>query len=145
WKISMLQFMKGTWKYGELFTAEKFSDLMEIIPMGKGFYKILDDNSSEEEHREAALSAFKLGIEKIKCKEYNLVVLDEILVAIQTGLIEEDIVINGLENIRDNTHVILTGRGATDKLIKMADLVTEMTEIKHPFTSGKMALKGIDF
>ena len=145
WNIYMLQFMKGTWSYGELLSVKRFSDQMEIVPMGKGFYKILDDNSTEEEHREAASTAFKTGLEKIQSSNYQLIILDELLVAIDTGLIDEETVIKGLKTIPENVNVILTGRGATKALIECADLVTEMKEIKHPFTSGIQAQKGIDF
>ena len=145
WKVAMIQFMKGTWHYGELDTVSKVSDLMEIIPMGKGFYKILDDHATEEEHMEAAERAFSSAVSKIQSGDYRLIVLDEVLVALQTGLLDEQVVLEGLKNIPENIHVILTGRGATDALKEMADLVTEMCEIKHPFQKGIMAAEGIDF
>ncbi len=145
WKIVFIQFMKGTWDTGELKSAVRFDDLLEIIPMGKGFYKILDDHATEEDHRLAAETAFQLGMEKIQAQSCRLLVLDEILVAIQTGLLDEQTVMENLKTIPPSMHVILTGRGATPGLIRMADLVSEMKEIKHPFTQGHMAQKGIDF
>jgi len=145
WKVAMVQFMKGTWHYGELDTVNRLSDLMEIIPMGKGFYKILDDSATEEEHMEAAENAFSSALGKIHSGSYRLIVLDEVLVAVQTGLLDEAKVLEGLRSIPENVHVILTGRGATDSLKDMADLVTEMCEIKHPFQKGIMAVEGIDF
>jgi cob(I)alamin adenosyltransferase len=144
-RVFMLQFIKGSWHYGELDGAKLLAPYFVIERMGKGFYKILDDKLPEEEHRKAALAAADRAIEILRSREYDLVILDEINVAVMTGLLPVEKVLEIIATKPESTHLILTGRGAPQEVIDHADLVTEMREIKHPFQKGKLAQKGLDF
>ncbi len=142
-KVCMVQFIKGTWKYGELEAAKKFENF-EILPMGKGFVNLGKENPDPEDI-EAAMEAFNKGKEAILSGKYDLVILDEINYAILYKLIDVDSVIEVLNQKPDNVHVVLTGRHAHEKIIEIADLVTEMREIKHPYQKGIKAQRGIEF
>jgi cob(I)alamin adenosyltransferase len=145
WKVLMVQFMKGTWHYAELDTAKRLAPDFEIVPMGKGFYKILDDHYTEEEHRAAALAALQFARDRMCSGKYDLLILDEVNNAIGTGLLPLCAVMNLLDAKPADFHIVLTGRGAPPELLERADLVTEMREIKHPYQKGILAQKGIDF
>lgn len=145
WRVLMVQFMKGSWHYAELDTAKRLAPDLEIVAMGKGFYKILDDHYTEAEHREAALAALAFAQDKMLSGQYDLLILDEVNNAVQTGLLPLDAVIAFLDLKPPDFNIVLTGRGAPDALIERADLVTEMREIKHPYQKGIFAQKGIDF
>ncbi len=145
WRVLMVQFMKGTWHYAELDTAQRLAPDLEIVPMGKGFYRILDDHYTEEEHHQAALAALAFARSKMLSGEYDLLILDEVNNAVSTGLLPLDQVMQLLNDKPSDFNVVLTGRGAPQELIDRADLVTEMREIKHPYQKGIFAQKGIDF
>ena len=142
-KVCMIQFIKGTWEYGELEAAKKF-DNFKILPMGKGFVNLGSDKPDPEDIK-AANEAFKKGREVIMSGNYDMVILDEINYAISYKLIDVKDVVILLKNKPDNVHVVLTGRNAHEKIIEIADLVTEMREIKHPYKKGIKAQKGIEF
>ena len=142
-KVCMLQFIKGTWKYGELKAAEKFENF-EIIPMGKGFVN-LGAEKPDPKDVEAAKEAFDKAKEVILSKNYDMVILDEINYAILYKLIDVNDVLEVLKKKPENLHVVLTGRNAHEKIIEIADLVTEMREIKHPYQKGIKAQRGIEF
>jgi cob(I)alamin adenosyltransferase len=144
-RVYMLQFIKGSWHYGELDGAELLKPHLTIERMGKGFYKIVDDNLPEEEHRAAAEAAATRAIEVLKSEEYDIVILDEINVAVMTTLLPVARVIEIIDAKPPSCHLILTGRGAPQEVIDRADLVTEMREIKHPYQKGHLAQKGFDF
>ncbi|MBI5879804.1 MAG: cob(I)yrinic acid a,c-diamide adenosyltransferase [Chloroflexi bacterium] len=145
WQVCIIQFIKGSWHYGEMDGIKRLAPNVEFIQAGQGFYKIVDDKLPPEVHRQAAHEGLQLAREKIQSGKYDLVILDEINNAIQTELLTVDEVL-GLLDIRPPwLHLLLTGRGAPDALIERADLVTEMREIKHPFQQGLFAQKGIDF
>lgn len=144
-KVIMLQFMKGSWHYGEKDGAKFLAPYFFLEDLGKGFYKILDDNLPETEHKKAAKKAVERAIEVLKSGEYDIVILDELNVAVAEGLVDLDQFESILAAKPDNCHLIITGRKAHPYLIERADLVTEMREIKHPFKSGRKAQKGIDF
>ncbi len=145
WKVLMIQFMKGTWHYGELVSVKRLAPDLEIIPMGIGFYKILDDHHTDEEHRQAALAALNFARGKMLSGEYDLLILDEVNNAISTGLLPLQSVMDLIANNPTDFHIVLTGRAAPPELIDRADLVTEMREVKHPYQKGILAQKGIDF
>lgn len=145
WKVLMVQFMKGTWHYAELDTAKRLAPDFEIVPMGKGFYRILDDHYTDEEHQTAARGALQFAREKMVSGEYDLLILDEVNDAVSTGLLPLGEVMKLLDSKPADFSIVLTGRGAPQELIDRADLVTEMREIKHPYQKGILAQKGIDF
>lgn len=110
--------------------------------MGQGFYKLRTDHASESEHRQAAKAALAKARQLIR--NVDVLVLDEVINAVSDGLLEESEVLDLLA-ARGQTHLILTGRGASADLIDKADLVTEMKKIKHPFDKGQKAVNGLDF
>ncbi len=145
WKVLMIQFGKGSWHYGELDTAERLKPDFEIIPMGKGFYKILDDKYSEEEHRAAARNALEYSRTQMLSGQYDLLILDEINGTVAAGLLNIKDVLALIDEKPQDVSLVLTGRSAATELIERADLVTEMREIKHPYQKGILAQKGIDY
>ena len=144
-KVCMLQFIKGSWHYGEMDSSKKLEPNFELIAIGKGFVGILDDNSPREEHEKYAAEALRVCREKIFSEKYNVVILDEVNYAINLGLIDVQEIIKLIKEKPSNLDLVLTGRDVKDEIVELADLVTEMKEIKHPFKSGIKAKKGIDF
>jgi cob(I)alamin adenosyltransferase len=140
-KACMLSFIKSeTSNYGEERAARKLG--IELIPLGAGFTWL----SKDLEHDKAmAQRCWALCKEKIASGEYDIVVLDEITYPLTYGWLDIDEVIETLRNRPDNLHVVMTGRDAPQALIDYADLVTEMREVKHPFTEGIKAQPGLDF
>ena len=144
-KVCMVQFVKGSWHYGELDSAKRLAPEFELITAGKGFVGILDDKSPREEHVKAANDTLMISKEKIASGKFDVVILDEINYAIQLELLKLDDVIDLIKSKPAELDLVLTGNHATKEVIELADLVTEMKEIKHPFKSGLKAKKGIDF
>ena len=144
-KVCMLQFIKGSWHYGEMDSSKKLEPNFELIAVGKGFVGILDDKSTREEHEKYAEEALRICREKIFSEKYNVIILDEINYAINLGLIDVHEIIKIIQEKPSNLDLVLTGRDAKEEIVGLADLVTEMKEIKHPFKSGIKAKKGIDF
>lgn len=144
-KVVMLQFIKGSWHYGELESVKKLSPDFELIPLGKGFVGIIDDRLPREEHIKAAKEALAIAREKITSGNYRIVILDEINVAVRLNLIDIQELLDLIKAKPQNLHLIITGRGADPKLIEAADLVTEMKEIKHPYQKGVTAQRGVDY
>jgi len=145
WNVCIIQFVKGSWKYGELDGIKKLAPNVELNVMGEGFVGIIDDKKSFEQHRAAARKAYEMALGKITSGSFDLVILDELNVAISLGLISQDELEHLIKSKPEELHLVITGRGATKWLIDHADLVTEMKEIKHPFRKGILAQKGIDF
>lgn len=140
-RVAVVQFIKGKWKTGERLFAETLPGLTFLV-MGKGFTWNSDDLGQD---RAAAVAAWAAAKALISSGEQAIVVLDEITYAINYGFIELAEVIASLAARPPHVHVILTGRNAPGELCARADLVTEMTAVKHPFTSGGKAQPGIDF
>lgn len=144
-KICMIQFIKGSWHYGEMDSSKKLEPEFEMVAIGKGFVGIIDDNSPKEDHEKIAKEAIKISNEKIQSGEYDIVILDEINYAVNLNLISVDDVLQLIKSKPDQVDLVLTGNYAKERVIEVADLVTEMREIKHPFQRGIKAKKGIDF
>jgi cob(I)alamin adenosyltransferase len=145
WKTCIIQFIKGSWKYGEIDGVKKLAPNVELNVMGEGFVGIIDDQKSIEEHRAAAKKALEMAREKMASGDYDLIILDELNVAVNLGLISSDELEELVLGKPERLHLVITGRGAIKWLIDRADLVTEMKEIKHPFRKGILAQKGVDF
>jgi cob(I)alamin adenosyltransferase len=145
WKVCLIQFIKGSWKYGELKGLKRLEPNVELHVVGEGFVGIIDDNKSFEQHREAARNGVSLALEKIRSGKYELVILDELNVAMKLGLVTDEEVKSILDARSETQHLVITGRDATDWLQEESDLVTEMREIKHPYQKGMLAQKGIDW
>jgi cob(I)alamin adenosyltransferase len=144
-KICMIQFIKGSWHYGEMTSSKRLEPEFEMVAVGKGFVGIIDDKTPIEKHKEVASEAIKISTNKIQSGNYDIVILDEINYAINLGLIKLEEVLNLIKSKPSTLDLVLTGNYAKDEIIELADLVTEMKEIKHPFQQGKKAKKGIDF
>lgn len=145
WRVLMIQFGKGSWHYAELDSVKRLAPDFEIVPMGKGFYKILDDHHSEKEHRESAERALEFSRQQMVSGNYDLLILDEISGAVASGLLPVESVVKLVEDRPKELTMVLTGRDAPPEIVERADLVTEMREIKHPFQLGLKAQKGIDY
>jgi cob(I)alamin adenosyltransferase len=144
-KICLIQFIKGSWPYGEMVSIKRLEPELELIIAGKGFVGIIDDKSPREEHIKIAKQALQISKEKIQSGAYNIVILDEVNYAINLGLIDVKDVLELIKSKPENLNLVLTGNHARQEIIDLADLVTEMKEIKHPYKSGIKAKKGIDF
>jgi cob(I)alamin adenosyltransferase len=140
-KVIMLQFFKGKWKYGELRSAPKL-ETFEVHPMGKGFTW---ESKDIEIDKSMVRQAWQAAKEKITSGEYDIVILDEINYALTYGFLPVADVVDFLRNKPPMLHVILTGRDAKPEILQIADLVTEMRQVKHPFEQGVVAQKGIEF
>jgi cob(I)alamin adenosyltransferase len=141
-RVCFLQFLKGSWKYGELEAAKRFENLMEIRALGRGFtWKSEDLN----EDIQSARDAWDLAKQVIASGKFKMVVLDELTYLITYGMVAEEDILNTLRNRPPELHIVVTGRDASPGLIELADLVTEMNEIKHPFRNGIKAQRGIEF
>ena len=140
--VCVIQFIKGTWKVGELHAAERFADLLEFHVAGEGFTWNIKD---PEDHRRAARDGWELARGKIEAGRHHLVILDEFTYAMNLGMLDEREVLACLRQKPEATHVLITGRDAPTSLIDIADLVTEMRDIKHPLKAGVKAQRGIEF
>lgn len=143
--VCMIQFIKGEWDYGEIYSSNRLKPNFELVVAGKGFVGILDDDHDIKEHIESAKIGLTIAKEKINSLRYDTVILDEINYALKLKLIEEQEIVSILESKPPSVNVILTGNYMTDQILSIADLVTEMREVKHPFKKGIRAKKGIDF
>lgn len=141
-KIGIVQFVKGAWGTGERDVLEKFSDQVTIKAMGEGFTWETQDRQRDIA---AATQAWEEAKRMIADPELNMVLLDELNIVLRYGYIDLDEVVEVLKNKPEMKHVIVTGRNAKDEIIEIADLVTEMTQIKHPFRDGVKAQVGIEF
>ncbi len=143
-KVLMLQFVKGTWDYGELESIKRLEPDFEIQPLGKGFIRSnskLDENEAQENVNQS----WKQARNEILSDKYDMIILDEINYVISYGLLPVEEVLALFEEKPDRLHLILTGRDAHQSIVERADLVTEMNEIKHQYSKGIKAQKGIEF
>ena len=142
-KVAIIQFIKGGWEPGESLALKSFGDKLKFHACGEGFTWETQDRNQDIK---LVNSSWRIALSYLKDPNYKLIILDEIIVAIKLGYIEEDEIINGI-NLRPKlTHVVLTGRGASKRLIDSADLVTEMKLIHHPFREqGVKAQEGIEY
>ena len=140
-KVYMIQFMKGR-RYSELDAIENLSNFT-VVQHGRD--EFVNKDSPEQIDIDLAKEGFKAAKDVVKNGKYDMVILDEINVAIDYNLINLNEVIKLVEDKPEKLELILTGRYAHPEIVKIADLVTEMLEIKHPYQQGVLALKGVDF
>jgi cob(I)alamin adenosyltransferase len=141
-KVGIVQFVKGVWETGERVVLDRFPELCTIKAMGEGFTW---DTQDRQRDIAAARAAWDYAKQLMDDPSYRMVILDELNIVLRYDYIPLDEVVETLKNKRDDLHVVITGRNAKDALIEMADLVTEMTQVKHPFRSGVKAQVGIEF
>jgi cob(I)alamin adenosyltransferase len=143
YKVAIVQFIKGAWEPAEKAVFSLWPDRLEFHAMGEGFTWETQDRDRDT-HK--AQEAWNKALTFICNSDYQLVLLDEVNVALKLGYLTIEQVLAGLEQKPADSHVILTGRGAPPALIERADLVTEMTLVKHPFREqGVKAQPGIEF
>ncbi len=141
-KVGIVQFVKGVWNTGERKVLEAYPDLCVMTAMGEGF-----SWESQDRQRDlaAARSAWDRAKEMMADPSFKMIILDELNIVLRYDNLPLDEVIETLKNKPRDLHVVVTGRNAKDELIEVADLVTEMTLVKHPFRSGVKAQVGIEF
>ena len=144
YKILMIQFIKGSWNYGELKSSKRLHPNLEIMPLGKGFVRF-DKGGPDPEDKKAVKDAWRIFIKEMNSGEKDMIILDEINYVLSYNLLDLKEVRETLERKPEGLHLVLTGRDAHPVIIEKADLVTEMKEIKHPFQKGIKAQKGIEF
>ncbi len=140
--VCIIQFIKGKWRTGEAKAVEACSDLIELHICGTGFTW---DAEHMDEVKRAAQRGWELARAKILSGDYNLVVLDEITYLLNYGLVSESEVFAALEARPLGVNIVITGRGAGAGLVALADIVTEMREVKHCYGTGVKAGKGVEF
>jgi cob(I)alamin adenosyltransferase len=141
-RVGIVQFVKGVWGTGERVVLDRFPDLVTCRAMGEGFTWETRDRARDIA---AAQAAWKMAKEMIADPSYSLVLLDELNIVLRYDYLPLAAVTETLKGKRPDLHVVVTGRNAKPELIEIADLVTEMTLVKHPFRGGVKAQKGIEF
>ncbi len=143
-KVLMLQFLKGSWHYGELDAVKAFGDSFVMKQMGRGFVKVGGAETDPEDIR-LVQEAWNEAREAILSGQWDLVILDEINYAIGYKMLDPEKVCAVLRRKPDMVHVILTGRNAHPTIVDLADTVTEMREVKHAYQKGIQAQRGIEY
>jgi cob(I)alamin adenosyltransferase len=141
-KAGVVQFIKGKWETGERSVLERFPDLCEIKALGEGFTWNTQDRARDIAHAEQAWAEVK---RMMADPSFAFVLADEINIALRYDYLPVAEVVAALKAKRPDLHVCLTGRNAKDEIVELADLVTEMEMVKHPFRDGVKAQKGIEF
>jgi cob(I)alamin adenosyltransferase len=141
-KVGVVQFVKGAWETGERDLLMRFEDQVTFKTMGEGFTWETQDRQRDIA---AAKAAWEEAKKMIADSSYNLILLDELNIVLRYNYLPLDEIVEVLSAKPEMTHVIVTGRNAREELIEIADLVTEMTQIKHPFRDGVKAQVGIEF
>lgn len=142
-RVAIVQYIKGAWEPAEKAVLARWDDQLVFHALGEGFTWETQDRARDTEK---AIAAWERSLEYIRDPDYRLVLLDEINVALKLGYLDVETVLAGLAAKPEDSHVILTGRGAPAALVDRADLVTEMTLVKHPFREqGVKAQPGIEF
>ncbi|AGF51624.1 cob(I)alamin adenosyltransferase [Synechocystis sp. PCC 6803] len=143
YRVGIIQFIKGAWEPAEKAAFTPWQDQLTFLALGEGFTWETQDRQRDQA---IAHAAWQKALEYIRNPDYQLVLLDEVNVALKLGYLDVETVLAGLQGKPESNHVILTGRGAPQPLIDRADLVTEMTLIKHPFREQNVkAQPGIEF
>jgi cob(I)alamin adenosyltransferase len=142
WKVGVVQFIKGAWSTGERTALGRFDDLVEWHTMGEGFTWETQDRNRDVA---AAHRAWEKARELMGRPDIRLLILDELNIALRYDYLPVDEVVATLKGRRPDLHVVVTGRNAKPELIEAADLVTEMTLVKHHFASGVKTQQGIEF
>ena len=150
WRVLVIQFFKGDWPvvFGEVEMGKRLAPQLEILQLGKGFVNAMGDKKPFDEHLAAANDALRIAKERITSGAYDLILLDELIYAIDYAgvqLVTLEEVLELLDAKPPSLHLILTGRNAPQAIIDRADLVTDMREIKHPWQRKIPAQQGIDY
>jgi cob(I)alamin adenosyltransferase len=146
-KVGVVQYVKGKWQTGERVVLEHFPDQVEIRTMGEGFTWETQDRARDIAAAQRAWETSKEMIEACRgdTPRYDMILLDELNIVLRYDYLALDEVVSFLQNKPENLHVIVTGRNAKDALVEAADMVTDMTMVKHHFKAGVKAQEGIEF
>jgi cob(I)alamin adenosyltransferase len=143
-KVLMLQFLKGSWHYGELDAVKSFGGTWVMKQMGRGFVKVGGAETDPEDVR-LVEEAWSEAEKAIQSGEWDLIILDEINYAISYNMLDPAKVVAALKAKPEQVHVILTGRNAHASIVEIADTVTEMKQVKHAYEKGVLAQRGIEY
>jgi cob(I)alamin adenosyltransferase len=143
-RVLMLQFLKGSWHYGELDAVQAFGDRLVMKQMGRGFVKVGAEKPDPEDVRMVG-EAWSEAERAMQSGQWDLLILDEINYATSYGMLDPARVVESLKKKPEMLHVILTGRNAHPTIVALADTVTEMRQIKHAYEKGVMAQRGIEY
>jgi cob(I)alamin adenosyltransferase len=143
-KVAMLQFIKGSWTYGEMEIAKRLSPDFVLRPLGEGFVRV-DPQNPDPRDVACAREAWEACKAVLLSGQYGMVILDELNSTVAYGLLPVEEVLDVLPRRPEHVHVVITGRDAHPAVVELADLVTEMKEIKHPYQQGHRARKGIEY
>ncbi len=144
-KVLMIQFIKGSWHYGELDTAKMLPPgLFEIRVMGRGFVKV---GAEKPDPQDVALveQAWATAAAEMRSGRFDMIICDEINYAIHYGMLDAGRVVADLKERPEGVHVVFTGRNAHPKVLEAADLVSEIKQVKHPYEQGILAQRGIEY
>jgi cob(I)alamin adenosyltransferase len=143
-KVLMLQFLKGSWHYGELDAVKSFGGNWVMKQMGRGFVKVGGAETDPEDVRMVE-EAWSEAEKAIHSGEWDLIILDEINYAISYNMLDPAKVVAALKGKPEQVHIILTGRNAHPSIVEIADTVTEMKQVKHAYEKGVLAQRGIEY
>lgn len=143
-RVLMLQFLKGSWHYGELDAVKAFGDNFVMKQMGRGFVKVGGAETDLEDIK-LVEQAWAEAEQAIMSSHWDLVILDEINYATGYHMLDPAKVVEALKRKPEMVHVILTGRNAHPSIVELADTVTEMRQVKHAYEKGVMAQRGIEY
>ncbi|HXX87231.1 MAG TPA: cob(I)yrinic acid a,c-diamide adenosyltransferase [Candidatus Acidoferrum sp.] len=141
-KVYIIQFIKGGFDYGELYVVDKIPNVT-LRAFGRG--KFITEKPPQKKDVELAEQALQLAIDVVKNGEYDVVILDEINVALDLKLIDINEALELIKNKPEHVELVLTGRNAPNQIVEAANLVSEVREIKHPFKEGCKSRKGIEY
>jgi cob(I)alamin adenosyltransferase len=146
-RVLYLQFVKGAWKTGERQVLPQLAPYIDYRVMGRGFTieRLRNKTIAPEDHAAAAREAFDFAREAVRSRQYQMVVLDEIMATMNAGLIAKEEVLELVRSKPAMLHLVLTGRNAPPELVELADLVSEVVPVKHPLQAGIPAQRGVEF
>lgn len=145
-RVLMVQFIKGPWKSGEDASAPLLAPAFKIVKTGKGFVGILGDSLPREDHIHAAQEGLSYAHREASSGAWDIIILDEIWNALALGLVGTADIQGFIDTHRTKLELlIMTGRDCPQSFMDIADLVTEMREVKHPYNDGVKAKKGVEF
>ena len=140
--VCVVQFIKGSWTYGELASKDRFKDLLDFHVMGRGFTFQSDDL---EKDKEIARKGWAVACDAMASEKYFMVILDELTYLFQYGFLDMGEALDSILHRPEKLHVVITGRNAPPALLQAADMVTVMEAVKHPLKAGVKAQRGIEF
>jgi cob(I)alamin adenosyltransferase len=141
-RVCFIQFIKGSWKYGEMEAVKRYDELIEFHVMGRGFTWKSDNM---EEDRRLALEAWEFALAAMSSGKYHTVVLDEFTYLLNFHMVDVEACLADLAQRDEKLHVVVTGRYAPPELVAAADLVTNMQPVRHPYENGVVAQAGVEF